>query len=160
MTEAGFKDDAGKTLAGTLADFAMALEQVAEVASFGARKYTRTGWVSVPNARERYYDAMWRHLLASAHEPTDPESGHPHLAHVAWNILAVLELDKRGAAPASTNDGWIEWKGGECPVADGAEFEVRFRNGEQHSSKDYPGFAWRWKHFGTKYDIVAYRVIK
>lgn len=46
---------------------------------------------------QRYLDALVRHLLAMVVDPDglDPETGLPHLAHVAWNALAVLELQAR-----------------------------------------------------------------
>lgn len=94
----GAKLDAGKVKAGLLADFALALTEVAKVGTFGAEKYTRGGWQEVPNAVERYSDAMWRHLLKARHETNDPDSGLTHLSHAAWNALAVLELIKRGEA--------------------------------------------------------------
>ena len=96
--EPGAKLDAGKVKAGVLHDFSSALFDVARVGTYGAEKYTRGGWQSVPNARERYFDAMWRHLLASRHEAADKDTGLKHLAHAAWNILAVLELEARGPA--------------------------------------------------------------
>lgn len=94
--EPGAKLDSGKIKAGLLADFAYALSSVAEVGTFGANKYSRGGWQHVDNAVERYTDAMWRHLLKARHEPIDPDSGLPHIAHAAWNILAVMELEARG----------------------------------------------------------------
>ncbi len=72
------------------------LSAVAAVGDFGARKYSRGGWQHVPNGHERYFDALWRHLLASRHEELDPDSGLAHAAHQAWNALAVLELRLRG----------------------------------------------------------------
>jgi len=84
-TEPGVKADDGKTLAATLLDFAYALDGVADVATFGANKYTREGWATVPDGEARYMDALFRHLLASRHEELDPESGRSHLAHAAWN---------------------------------------------------------------------------
>jgi len=36
---------------------------------------------------------MLRHWLAAQHEFNDPETGLPHLAHVAWNALAVLTIE-------------------------------------------------------------------
>ncbi len=91
----GAKADAGKCLAGVLSDFALALQAVADVGTMGANKYSRGGWQSVPNAEERYFDAAWRHLLKARHEELDPDSGLPHLAHLAWNLLAVLEIQGR-----------------------------------------------------------------
>jgi len=91
----GAKLDAGKVSASLLGDFSLALRAVAEVGTFGARKYTRGGWQTVPNGQERYSDAMWRHLLAERHEPNDADSGLAHAAHLAWNALARLELALR-----------------------------------------------------------------
>ena len=70
--------------------FAKALLEVAKVGTFGATKYTDNGWKSVPNGIRRYRSAAYRHLLAL--EFLDKDSNLPHLAHAAWNCLAVLEL--------------------------------------------------------------------
>ena len=63
----------GQAQAGVLKDFSLALLAVAEVGTFGANKYTRGGWQSVPNGIERYEDAFWRHLLQERHDPTDTD---------------------------------------------------------------------------------------
>ena len=86
----GVKADAGKVQAGLLADFRNALVAVAEVGTFGADKYERDGWRRVENGTVRYTDAMWRHLLAG--DGVDDDSGLSHLAHLAWNALALLEM--------------------------------------------------------------------
>ena len=88
----GRKDDSQKILAAVLKDFSPALLQVAEVGTFGAKKYARGNWLKVENAQERYEDALWRHLLQHG---TDQESGLDHLAHAAWNILALITLNHR-----------------------------------------------------------------
>lgn len=93
----GAKLDSGKQLAGVLLDFSRALEAVADVGTFGANKYTRGGWQSVPDSERRYTDALMRHLLKMQREELDPDSGLEHLAHLAWNCLAVLELKRRAA---------------------------------------------------------------
>lgn len=90
--EAGSKMDAGKPIAGVIGDFGLALLAVAKVGTFGAMKYTRGGWQSVPDGATRYKDAMWRHLLKESTERHDADSGLEHAAHVAWNSLARLEL--------------------------------------------------------------------
>jgi len=90
--EPGSKLDSGKVLAGTLSDFSLALLEVAKVGTFGANKYSRGGWQSVPDGVTRYSDALWRHLLAERHEEIDMDSGLSHQAHLAWNALAMLEL--------------------------------------------------------------------
>jgi hypothetical protein len=89
----GAKLDAGKVRVGLVfRGFARALLKVCEVGTFGARKYTEDGWLSVPQGIDRYDDAKGRHLLKGYIEPVDPDSQIEHLAHEAWNCLARLEL--------------------------------------------------------------------
>jgi hypothetical protein len=94
----GAKLDAGKPMAGLLGDFGLALMEVAKLGTFGAEKYSRSGWESVENGQERYKDACWRHILKRNREDIDPDSGLDHLAAVAWNALAELELKLREKA--------------------------------------------------------------
>ena len=76
--------------------FPRALKEVGRVATFGKNKYSRGGFLEVDDGINRYTSAMIRHLLADAEgEELDPEMGLPHLAAVAWNALAVLELKQR-----------------------------------------------------------------
>jgi hypothetical protein len=92
----GLKHDAGKAPVGMLFEyFPRSIMAVAEVAGFGARKYTRGGWVSVPDGFNRYQDAIGRHLLKHHIDGYDDESQLLHLAHAAWNALAILELELR-----------------------------------------------------------------
>ena len=90
----GAKLDAGKTrMELVLSGFPHALLEVGKIATYGAKKYSDGGWKHVEDAHARYTGAMIRHLLAhSSGETNDPESGLPHLGHVAWNALAILEL--------------------------------------------------------------------
>lgn len=89
--EPGAKLDAGKVRLGlVLGGFSQALVEVGKVGTYGAEKYTPNGWLSVPNGIDRYRDAMLRHILAT--DETDPDTGLLHMAHAAWNCLAVLEL--------------------------------------------------------------------
>lgn len=90
----GAKLDDGKPLAGLLGDFSLALMAVVDVGTYGAKKYSRGGWQSVPEGQQRYTDAMWRHMLAENRGELD-ESGLLHMAHAAWNALARLELKLR-----------------------------------------------------------------
>ena len=93
----GRKNDAGKIRPGlVLGDFANALTEVTKVGTFGAEKYSDHGWLSVPDGPARYEDAMLRHWLAAKRgEDIDSDSGLSHLAHFAWNALAILELELR-----------------------------------------------------------------
>lgn len=95
--EPGAKLDAGKSRLGlVLGGFARALQEVGRVGTYGADKYSPDGWKHVKNGEQRYLDALYRHLLADAIDPADTDTGLKHLAQVAWNVLAVLELRLRG----------------------------------------------------------------
>ncbi len=88
----GAKLDDGKPyLDLVFSGFARALMEVANVGTYGAKKYTPNGWKRVQNGRERYRSAMMRHYLAGATH--DHETGLLHSAHLAWNALAQLELE-------------------------------------------------------------------
>lgn len=95
--EPGAKMDNGKLLpALVLGGFAKALMAVALVGTDGAIKYTPNGWIFVENGVERYREAHLRHLFAAlGGEVYDPDSKTAHLAHIAWNALAELELEIR-----------------------------------------------------------------
>lgn len=97
--EPGTKLDAGKApvVRGALHYFPLALEAVAKVSAYGARKYAWNDWEAVPDGVTRYSDALGRHLLAEALWERDWETGLLHAAHVAWNALARLELMLREA---------------------------------------------------------------
>lgn len=97
----GAKLDGGKIRPGlVLGDFALALQEVSKVGTFGAVKYSDHGWLSVPNGFERYTDAALRHFLKEASgEIIDKDSELFHAAHLAWNALARLELMLRSEEP-------------------------------------------------------------
>ena len=95
--EPGAKLDAGKVCPSLIIEgMARALWGVAEVATFGMVKYTRDGWISVPDGQFRYANAGYRHVLKRAMgETVDPDSELWHLKHEAWNALAKLDLAMR-----------------------------------------------------------------
>ena len=88
----GAKLDDGKPEADLLQDFGLALLAVAEVSTFGKRKYSRGGWQYVKDGINRYTAAMFRHLFEERYEDNDPDSDLLHAKHTAWNALARLEL--------------------------------------------------------------------
>lgn len=97
-SEPGAKCDAGKIRVALMEEgFPKALMAVAEVTTFGAKKYTDHGWLAVPDAFKRYSDAAGRHRLKRlAGEERDADSGLLHLQHEAWGLLAMLELRLQG----------------------------------------------------------------
>jgi hypothetical protein len=101
--EPGAKLDQGKppVWRGCIDYFPRALEAVSIVSQVGAEKYSWKGWESVEDGPNRYSDALSRHLTAKGRgEQYDPQTKLLHSAQVAWNALAVLELELReGAKP-------------------------------------------------------------
>lgn len=91
----GKKYDNGKSMVGTLTDvFSRALMAVGACIEYGTHKYPNPkNWQLVDDGIKRYRDAMMRHLLKyNAGIDKDEETKLPHLAHMAWNALAILEL--------------------------------------------------------------------
>tara|TARA_Y100000310_G_scaffold342527_1_gene446179 strand:- start:24216 stop:24560 length:345 start_codon:yes stop_codon:yes gene_type:complete len=87
----GMKFDGGKVRPSLLP--VESLEQICEVLEFGAQKYAANSWQSVEGGKERYFDALQRHLWAfQKGEVNDPETGLSHLAHAGCNILFLLYL--------------------------------------------------------------------
>lgn len=95
--EAGSKLDAGKLRIDLIMDLMpRALLGVAEVGTFGAKKYTPGGWQHVADGETRYRAAGDRHrLYRFADQEFDTDSKLAHLKHEAWNKLAELELYMR-----------------------------------------------------------------
>jgi hypothetical protein len=74
-----------------------ALMEIARNLTIGLKKYKeRDNWKKVPNANQRYLDALYRHLEAHRRgEIYDPDSSvpdMPHLAAVAVNAMFLLEF--------------------------------------------------------------------
>lgn len=74
----------------------LALKVVGEVAGFGARKYARYNYLRGYDW-SLSYDAGQRHLMEFwSGNDLDEESGLPHVAHAAWQALALLSFYLRG----------------------------------------------------------------
>lgn len=99
MAEEGKKYDQGK-IRWTLVPWE-SMHSVMRVLEHGARKYGDDNWKQVPNARERYKNAMSRHLLGDGEkskgylngEKEDPDSGENHLACIISSALFLLWFD-------------------------------------------------------------------
>lgn len=86
------KLDAGKAPMSLLSR--TALEEVAQVMAFGAKKYAAHNWRQ-GFAWSRTLDAASRHLYAFIDgEDKDPESGLSHLAHAMCCLMFTLEFEK------------------------------------------------------------------
>lgn len=95
--ESGAKLDAGKTpvYRGLFDYFPRACLAVADVSAAGAAKYAWKGWETVPDGINRYRDALGRHIVFESIDGTYDKDGFRHLAQIAWNALASLELTLR-----------------------------------------------------------------
>lgn len=103
MIERGAKEDGGK-LQWRLFPFD-ALKEVGRVLMWGAyerpradgtKGYGANNWEHVPNARDRYFDALLRHAVGwYCGEERDAESGIHTLAHAGCCLLFLLALDLR-----------------------------------------------------------------
>ena len=71
-----------------------AMTALAEVLTFGARKYKPNNWRNCKDL-DRYKGALMRHWMAyMAGESHDQESGMPHLWHLITNASFLIELDE------------------------------------------------------------------
>ena len=68
------------------------IKPVVEIFQYGLKKYGKEGsWALLDNGYIRYRDAFFRHLEAhESGQEIDEESNHPHIAHCAWNALAMM----------------------------------------------------------------------
>ena len=93
IAEAFLKFDSGKLRYGLIPPSAM--KSLAEVLTFGAKKYKPNNWQNV-DSLDRYVDAMFRHIEAWREgEKMDKESGMPHLAHALTNLMFLNHLDDK-----------------------------------------------------------------
>ena len=79
--------------------FPNALKAIAKCSLYGHNKYKETDvdWMNferLDNAKERYFNALSRHFLDAGIDLSekDNESELPHIYHVAWNAMALLEV--------------------------------------------------------------------
>jgi len=91
-TTGGRKFDQGKLQYGLIPP--TALKETVKVLTAGAIKYDKYNWQKVPDAQDRYFDALQRHLWDwKSGQQLDSETGINHLAHAVCNLLFLLERD-------------------------------------------------------------------
>ena len=87
----GIKYDSNKPrLAEMIIDFKEPLLQLCKVWEFGANKYEKSNWKLIDNGKDRYTNAMLRHLVQEEDFLFDDESKLLHASHIAFNALARL----------------------------------------------------------------------
>ena len=94
MSKEGIKYDSNKPrLAEMIISFREALTELCKVYEFGLNKYGKDNFRELENGKNRYLNALIRHMVAEEDNPVDKESGISHSAHMAFNALAYLFFD-------------------------------------------------------------------
>ncbi|HEY9814849.1 MAG TPA: hypothetical protein V6D20_03450, partial [Candidatus Obscuribacterales bacterium] len=63
-------------------------------------------------------------------------------ARVASKNQQSIESAVRDSERAQDGPEWVEWSGGECPVPQGNDVEVKFLDGQIHRDRQPEGWAW------------------
>jgi len=102
---------------------------------------------------ETFYLAVMRLSLGSSDWGVD----RSQLGHLDKDAIALIEA-KFAELRAPKEPEWIEWNGGECPVAPETRVEVKFHN-EETNGLCFAHY-WDWNDAdGDGYEIIAYRVL-
>lgn len=75
-----------------------------------------------------------------------------------WHQTILSRAEYFHLYPAPDADGWIEWKGGDCPVGDGVLVDVRLRSGSRYEAELLDDASWS-DTWGNE-SIIAYRLHK
>ena len=83
-----------------------------------------------------------------------------HYAELLIELETKAPETKAPETITACDDGWIEWKGGECPVGLDVMVEVGFRNSIVNKA-NADEWGWDWSDYAISgYDIIKYRVVK
>ncbi|MBA4723472.1 MAG: hypothetical protein H2067_20345 [Alcanivorax sp.] len=88
-------------------------------------------------------------LMIARETPDGPLLDRERLPPGAVHVVAHREW--------VTDEGWIDWQGGECSL-EGGNVDVRLRSGRFIFYRSAPWIGGNWVHDGGRRDIVAYRV--
>ena len=78
-----------------------------------------------------------------------------------WHQTILSREEYFHLYPSPDADGWIEWKGGECPVGGDVMVVCKVRTGKEfRNGKKIKASILRWRHTGGMADIIAYRLHK
>lgn len=112
--------------------------------------------------------ALLEHCLGVLREANlrAPTRGDAFDDDLALAISQVKNALSESHQTGKTEDGWIEWNGGECPVDRNATVYVRFRSSADTDEDDACRAGdLRWHHakddnqVAVAYDIIAYRLV-
>jgi len=90
----GLKDDKGKLRYDLITP--ESIEALAEVLTYGAKKYKPNSWQNVEDASNKHYAALMRHLIAwRKGEKLDPETKLNHIKHILTNTMFLLYQEEK-----------------------------------------------------------------
>ena len=73
------------------------LEPIIKVLMHGSEKYEDYNWQKVPNAKERYYDALMRHITEYQEGARiDKDSGLSVLGHIGCCVIFLIWFELKG----------------------------------------------------------------
>lgn len=128
------KDDDGKARFDLIP--AVPLQSLADVYTFGARKYADRNWEKGIKWG-RVFAAICRHLWSYWRgEDVDTESGMTHLAHAAWGCFTLMEFER-------THKELDDRPGKTHPIKQsGSQLEMFDKNWKSTEEFGLPGKLW------------------
>lgn len=123
----------------------------AEFAWYGNQ--TKKGWFGISKPRyspeQKSLQILGNHITGSfpCRKPNN------------WHQTILSREEYFHLYPSPDADGWIEWKGGECPVGGDVMVCCKLRSGKVSITAYHAGIL-SWRHNGNAVDIIAYRLHK
>lgn len=77
-----------------------------------------------------------------------------------WHKTILSREEYYQAYQKADEGGWIEWGGGECPVGDFDEVQVKYKVDDGSGMEGCEAQELHWHHEDADFDIVAYRLHK
>lgn len=121
---------------------------LAEFAWYGNQ--TKKGWFGISKP---WYSPKQKSLRIRA---ADLAGEFPSRKVANWHQTILSRAEYSHLYPATDADGWIEWRGGECPVGKDDRIDVKFSDGDELLNT---GSDWDWSHSITC-KVIAYRLHK
>lgn len=118
--------------------------------------------------------ALLKMVRDNTTEAPHEDSIHDLVAYAGlYGESRLSGIQEEGASKSASSDagGWIEWRGGECPVPRDTLVSVMLRSGSTYTGRALNDLdtcmgelQWKVGYEGdnkpTPYDIIAYRIVK
>lgn len=128
------------------------------------------GWVDGANFSSQDYDGWVFHFRTKPTKDCGSEvwnhggcigKGHFKVGKINnWHQTCLSREEYYWAYPKADADGWFEWNGGECPVGDFDEVQVKYKVDDGSGMEGCEAQELHWHHEDADFDIVAYRLHK